>query len=297
VRFGVASAGVAALIITWGAVSVGAQDDFETVDGQEVAEEAVDESMLQPRKLVDAHTAGILPRASFDFECRIYPSGDPRIDGGGLLVAIAVGISHRLSIGISYGGDGLVGRGRDVRGNPYPGGMIKYRLIEEGYVMPGLAIGYEHQGYGGVDEREGLDGFVYKSQGFFLALSKSFLLFRRIGLGLHGALNYSMEEIDEVTWPNAYVGLDLGFNEELALAIEYDLGFNVRDPETRWDPIRKYYGNPLRGLLNVGLRWAFSPSFYIEALAKDVLENRYDEERGRPVGWTRELKLVYVKIF
>ncbi len=296
-KMGPVSVAVAALAMAAGSINIQAQEEFEPDDQEAVEETSQDEAMLQPRRLVDAHTAGLLPRASFDFECRIYPSGEPDVDGCGLQLAIAVGITHRLNIGISYGGDGLIGRGRDVRANPYPGGLIKYRLFEEGFVAPALAIGYEHQGYGGVDEREGLNGFVYKSQGFFVALSKNFLLFGRVNLGFHGAVNFSLEEIEEVCWPNAYLGLDLGFNDELALAIEYDLGLNIRDPRTRWDPIRKYYANPLGGLLNVGLRWAFAPSFYIEALAKDVLEHRYDEERGRPLGWSRELKLVYVKIF
>ena len=29
--------------------------------------------MVQPRKLVDAHTAGILGKGQYDFECRVYP--------------------------------------------------------------------------------------------------------------------------------------------------------------------------------------------------------------------------------
>lgn len=275
-----------------------AQDDFADYE-EPLPAPAVEEQqelMIQPRRLVDAHTAGLLPRAHFDLECRIYSSAAPGIEGCGLLMAISVGITDRLNIGISYGGDGLVGRGR-ARGNPYPGGLIKYRLFEEGYIMPALALGYEHQGYGGIEERDGLDGFIDKSQGFFVALSKNYLLFKRLGFGIHGAVSYSLEEITDVTWPNAYVGIDLSFNEELALAVEYDLGLNVRDPETQWDPGRKYYANPLGGFLNVGVRWAFSPWFYIEVLGKDVLEHRYDETQDRQLGWSRELKLVYVNHF
>lgn len=273
-------------------------DDFADADTYDQAPAAPERPsvMIQPRKLVDAHTAGLLPRAHYDFEFRVHGSGVEGVNGCGLQLAISVGITDRLNVGISYGGDGLIGRGR-ARGNPYPGGHIKYRLFEEGYVMPALALGYEHQGYGGIEEREGLDGFMYKSQGFFVAMSKNYLLFRRLNFGIHAAVNMSMEEVDDVTWPNAYLGLDLGFNEELAMAVEYDLGLNIRDPETDWDPIRKYYANPLCGFLNIGLRWAFAPTFYIEVLAKDVLENRYNEDTDRPLGWSRELKLVYVNSF
>ena len=34
------------------------------------------EEMIQPRRLVNAPTAGVLERGSFDFECRIYPGSD-----------------------------------------------------------------------------------------------------------------------------------------------------------------------------------------------------------------------------
>jgi len=299
-RTGERASALACAVVLALAAAAWAQDEYGEAPLPPPAEQPApageEQTMLQPRRLVDAHTAGLLPRATYDFECRVYPSGFTDINGCGLQLAFSVGITARLNIGISYGGDGIVGRGK-ARANPYPGGLIKYRLFEESVLLPALAIGYEHQGYGGIEERDGLDGFVYKSQGLFAAVSKNFLLFRHLNLGIHCAANYSLEEIDEVTWPNGYLGLDLGFNEELALAVEYDLALNVRDPASDWDPIRKYYANPLCGLLNVGLRWAFSPSFYIEALAKDVLENKYNEATGRQLGWGRELKLVYVRHF
>lgn len=261
---------------------------------------AAGEEMVQPRRLVDAHTAGVLPRATYDFECRVYASGSPDVWGSGLQLAIGVGITDRLNIGISYGGDGLVGRGRSVQLNPYPGGLIKYRLIEENYHFPAVAIGYEHQGYGGILDDN--SGFVYKSQGFFVALSKNYLFIKRVQLGIHGAASYSLEDITSVPYkgPNGYLGFDFGINSELALAVEYDLGFNTRDPGVSGDR-REDYVNPLKGQLNAGLRWAFSPSFYLQFDFKDLLENRdwYDvaADRYHRFGWSRELKLVYLNSF
>lgn len=246
--------------------------------------------MIQPRRLVDAHTAGILPRASFDFETRIFPSGSNTIRGCGLYLGISVGISNRLNIGISYGGDGLIGRGKP-RGNPYPGGLIKYRIIEESYHIPGISLGYDHQGYGGIEDSSYL-GFVYKSQGFFVALSKNYLLFSKLQFGLHGAVNFSLEDIKQVKWPNCYIGLDIGINEELALAIEYDLGLNQKDLHD------ETYLNPLRGILNLGLRWSFDPQLYLEFDTKDILQHkRVSNNVDQRIGWSRELKIVYVTSF
>jgi len=141
------------------------------------------DEMLQPRRLVDAHTAGVLPRASFDFDSRIFSAGDPKL-GAGVVMGIAVGVTNRLNIGISYGGEGLVGRGNQAKFNPLPGWLFKYRIFEENYFWPGFAIGYDHQGYGGIADTNEFDyqGYIYKSPGFFVAMSKNYLLLGKFSL-------------------------------------------------------------------------------------------------------------------
>lgn len=248
-------------------------------------------AMIQPRKLVDAHTAGILARGQYDFEARIYPAGDTSY-GAGLTGGIDVGITNRLTIGLSYGGEGIVGRGQKARANPLPGWLVKYRIFEESLVLPGFALGYDHQGHGGLCDTSHFlyKGYVYKSPGFFVASSKNFLLMNFIQFSMHAMCSYSMEEADRVTWPNIIAGLDIGINEELAIVGEYDFGFNQRDGNA------KYYAEPSNGYLNTGIRWAFSPEFYIEFDARDLLENRR-ETSGRPLGWSREIKLVFFSSF
>jgi hypothetical protein len=54
------------------------------------------------------------------------------------------------------------------------------------------------------------------------------------------------------------------------------------------------------GYLNAGIRWAFASNFYVEFNALDVLENKLlerDRTDGPKVGWSRELKLVYLGPF
>ncbi len=254
---------------------------------------AYSEQMLQPRRLVDAHTAGVLPRASFDFDSRIF-SADSNL-GAGIIMGIAVGITNRLNIGISYGGEGLVGRGRHARFNSLPGWLFKYRVFEESYVGPGVAFGYDHQGYGGIADTNEFEykGYIYKSPGFFLAISKNYLLFSKVQFGLHTAVNYSMEDFKNVKWPNVYAGIDMSINEELAIVFEYDFGFNIKDHTPGEHTI---YADPRKGYLNSGIRWAFSPNFFIEFDAKDLLENR-KRKNGSTLGWSRELKFVYFTYF
>lgn len=251
---------------------------------------AQDQEMLQPRRLVDAHTAGMLPRASVDFDCRFYPSYNS-LYGTGLNAGIAVGITNRLMIGLGYGGEGLIGRGRDVQWNYFPGVLLKYRIFEETYGGPGVALGYDHQGFGGLTDTSSFDykGYIYPSPGFFIAFSKSFRLLQRILFGIHSTVNYSMETVKLAKWPNLYGGMDISINEELALVAEYNFGFNVSDHQANKPD---YFARPGDGYLNMGLRWAFTPQFFIEADAKDILEHRFTKY-GKRVGWCREVKVVY----
>lgn len=247
--------------------------------------------MIQPRKLVDTHTAGILSRGQFDFEARIYPPGDTT-SASGLILGIDVGITDRLTIGLSYGGEGIVGRGSEVEPHPVPGWLIKYRLFEETILFPGVAFGYDHQGHGGMSDtsRFNYKGNIFKSPGFFISASKNFLIASIIQFGIHGMVNYSLEEIDHVNWPNCIAGIDLGINEELSAVFEYDFGLNIKDGD------QKYYAQPSDGYFNAGVRWAFSPSFYIEFDARDIFEHRKDKYDSR-LGWGREIKLVHFSEF
>jgi len=60
---------------------------------------------------------------------------------------------------------------------------------------------------------------------------------------LHGGIDYSLEEYEKIKWPNGYAGVDMGINEELAIAVEYNLALNQRDPGK--DSTK--YANPLDG--------------------------------------------------
>jgi hypothetical protein len=260
--------------------------------------------MIQPYKLVDGHTAGVLGKGHYDLDFRIYAPGGEygTIYGTGLITGFRVGVTPRLTLGLSYGGEGLIGYSDNVRWNPYPGVMVKYRLFEEKLATPAFTIGFDNQGYGGPADRAifGYNGYVFKSPGFFIALSKNYLMFNVVQVGMHGTVNYSLEERENVKWPNAMTGLDIGINDELAILAEYDLALN----DISGDEYKNgCYANPFRGYLNIGLRWAFTSNFHIEFDVKDVLEHKiyrpptYPPEFRRRVGWSRELKVLYLANF
>ncbi len=254
-----------------------------------------DAETAQPRRLVDAHTAGILDRGKYDFEFLAYAGGEPRF-GSGLIFGIEVGVTNRLTIGLSYGGEGIVGRGKAVRWNSLPGWLVKYRLIEEKIHFPAIAIGYDHQGHGGIADTSLFfyKGYIFKSPGFFITAGKGYLILNIIQIGIHCMGNYSMEEFKEVTWPNLITGLDIGINDELSLVLEYDFAFNMLDPRPYRNKL--IYANPSEGYLNAGIRWALSGDFFLEFDVRDILENR-KYKNGQTVGWNREFKAVFFSQF
>jgi hypothetical protein len=246
-------------------------------------------------RLVDAHTAGVIPKGYYAIESRLYEGRTT-----GFLTGVSVGITDRFSMGLGYGAEGIIGRGWDPEFNPFPGCMIKYRFCDETFLLPGMAAGFDYQGYGGIagDDAHGYNpwgytGYVYKSEGFFLAASKSYLLLKTIEFGFHGSMNWSLEEVWRIKWPNAGVGFDLGLSRAFSFAVEYDFGLNARDPHRGDDP----YAKPWGGYLHAGARWNLTQNFAVELDVRDVLENRkYLDNLGatHTQGWSREIKVVYM---
>jgi hypothetical protein len=252
------------------------------------------EDAAPPIRLVDGQTAGVIPKGNVSVESRLYEGLG---NGTGFLFGIAVGITDRFTLGLGYGAEGLLGRNPDPQYDPYPGCLVKYRLLDENYFLPALAVGFDYQGFGGVADRGlfGYTGYIYKSQGFFAAVSKSYLFFKTIAFGFHGDVNWSLEEADNTGWPDVWGGVDIGISKSFSFIAEYDFGLNTKDPYRGAHP----YGRPQDGYLNAGFRWNITPNFAFEVDARDIFENRKylidpnDPHSEQKLGWSRELKIVY----
>lgn len=254
--------------------------------------------VMPPIRLVDSHTAGVIPKGYFAIENRLFEGGIAGQRNTGFLVTIAVGVTDRFSLGLGYGAEGIIGRSDHPQFNPFPGCCVKYRLFDENFILPGVAIGFDYQGFGGIADNHlfGYTGYIYKSQGFFAALSKSYLLLKTIEFGFHGSINWSLEEIGRVKWPDAWAGFDLGLTRSFSFVLEYDFGLNTRDPYRG----QNAYALPQDGYLNAGVRWNLTPNFAVELDARDMLESRRyltdpdDVHTERRLGWSREIKIVYM---
>jgi len=245
----------------------------QTAKAQMVAQDDIGETYfdIQPRNLIDAPTAWSLPRGAFDFVTRVYPEG-------GVLGLVSIGLSNHLMIGISYGADRIISE-QEARKNPRLEFNVKLKLVDEQYYFPAIAVGLVTQGYGSWDSE--MKRYAYKSKGFYAVATRS-LYFYKWTVGGHAGINYSLETDDNDDDPDFYFGIDTRFSRNFALVMEYDLALNDNKSAQR-------YGRG-RGYLNMGLKWVYSENLELEAVFKNLLNNR----RGIS-SFSRGLRITYME--
>lgn len=236
---------------------------------------------IPPRALIDLPTAGTFPRGYFDIGVRLFPNG-------GAIGNTSIGLSSRLTLGISYGGEDIVSN-TDPNWNPRIEFQVKFRIIDELEYFPAVTAGFSSQGYGAWLPE--YDRYTFKSRGFYLVVSRSFYFYDWTA-GWHAGANYSMEkDFDADEDFNFFVGLDATFKYNLALLMEYDVALNDdRSTLPSGDPNLR--GGKGRGYLNLGVKWLFSKNLELEFHVKDILGNRRDADTI-----TREISITYIDKF
>jgi len=229
-----------------------------------------DENFGESSRLVDLPTAYTLHKANFLIDMRMYA-------GGGLLGSAAFGISDRVMLGMSYGGDNMIGEG-NIGWNPQPGIEARLRVLDETFRTPALTVGFDSQGFGAF--RDTYRRYETKSRGMFVAVSKNYALFRNSGL--HGGVNWSLEGKGKDKEVNAFLGADVLLNPEFRVFVEYD--FAINDNENNNE-----FGSG-RGYLNGGVRWIFERGLYAQFNFKNLFSNG-------PSLIRREFKIGYVEAF
>ena len=232
------------------------------ISGSAVAERA------ELTRLVDSPTAGLIEKGRYAVDLRLFADG-------GVVGRLQAGALKRLSIGLSFGGEQLIGSG-GVDWFPRVEVAARYRVIEENQVWPALVLGYETQGYGPYrDER-----YQVKSKGFYLVASKNYA--SALGqFGFHAGANLTREQTDDGDW-SAWFGLDKSINEDLFLVAEYDLGRND-GPQTQ---------GVSEGYLNIGAFWNVAPQLKVACYLKNTLSSgRFDPQSSR------ELSVIYTEEF
>ncbi|MGM0442659.1 MAG: hypothetical protein ACQEQV_00550 [Fibrobacterota bacterium] len=242
---------------------------------------------------IDMNGTDVHRRGNFSISSRVSPPGNS-VPGAGVIFDFNVGVTDRLTLGVGYGGDGLIGRD-SVSWYPWPGARLKYRLLNRPSGWS-VTTGVDMQGFGG--RASGYRGYVYKSQGFFLAFHKGYLFFSSFPAGLTLDVNYALEDLENVHWPNFAMATDIRINSELSAELEYDFATNQLDKDA--DRADSYW-HPGRGFFNAGLKWRVVPSLQFAVNFRDIFSQRIrsrSEDSEDPVyGWGREIKLTYFSGF
>lgn len=215
-------------------------------------------------RLVDSPTAGLVGKGRYAVGLRLFADG-------GVLGQVQAGALKRLTIGLSFGGGNIIGRGA-VEWNPRVEVAARYRFIEESAVWPALVLGYETQGFG----HYGGGRYQSKSKGVFVALSKNYT--SALGqFGIHAGANRSREEAGG-EGVSGWVGADKSINEDVSLLGEYELALNDGSDDV--------------GYLNVGARWTVAPQLKLSIFFKNMLQRGMDATEP-----SRELAVVYTEEF
>ncbi|MCH7760610.1 hypothetical protein IIA15_04305 [candidate division TA06 bacterium] len=226
--------------------------------------------------LIDAPTAGFLPPGSFALTLRMEPDG-------GVLGGMAVQPMDAFLTEVSYGGENIIGSG-EVDWNPRVEFEGRWKFLQERFALPSIALGFASQGY------DGHTGGRYriKSKGFYAVASKGFNLFGH--LGLHGGINRTFEGKEGEKKDNGkdkditfFFGFDKGLGESFSIVGEYDLAQN--DDEENGVEVTDD-----NGYLNLGFRWNYLGSLFLEFDFRNLRKHR-DQEKNRIV------KLEYIEFF
>jgi hypothetical protein len=182
--------------------------------------------------------------------------GEARLWGsGGILVRFAVGLFDRVTLGMSYGGNGIIGTDSVRFFDRYrPDFQARLALLlEKGYV-PNLSLGFESQGYDDCRNKK----FAVREKGAYLCAGKTIDASRTyIELGA----NY---------WQgfDGFVAVNQLLPGGIEVVAEYDPAFN--DGTDRG-----------RGFLNVGLAWTFAGKVRLGFSLRDILGNKPQTELNR----------------
>lgn len=205
------------------------------------------------RNLVDLPTTGILSKGFAGFNLSILPFG-------GVITKIDVAVLNGVSLGISYGGNNIIGSG-GIEWYQLPGFNLRIRIINETLALPTITAGFDSQGKGAYDKDR--KRYQIKSPGFFVAASKNFELLGYFSV--HGVINYSLERDDADKDVNLGVGFEKTIGGVVSLVGEYDFAINDNT------------GNSLgkgNGYLNLGLRCSIGDGLTLGLDLRDLLDNR-----------------------
>jgi hypothetical protein len=224
-------------------------------------------------RLIDCPTAAVLKQN--DLVTRVY-----LFTGGGMCAGGEYGLLPKLSVGLYYGANNLIGN-REIRWFKYPGVSVAYRFQERDEWIPALSAGLTMQGEGPYFDPgpRKYERFLTKAKGFWVAGSNLFEVDYIGVVGAHAGFNWNPFENADDRDLSFYLGFNKEFPWGLEGMTEYDIATNDNSPRA--------LGRG-RGYWNIGLRWHFVEPAAVEIIMRDLLTN--NKLNSTP---SRELRFSY----
>ncbi len=173
---------------------------------------------------------------------------------GGVLMRFAVGLFDRLTMGMSYSANRVIGSGTPELARPRPELLVRIAILKEMGYAPDLVFGFESQGY---DYCNG-DRFTVKEKGVFLAMGKT----------IEASRTYC--ELGANWWQgfNGFIVLNQLLPGNCELIFELDPGLNDLPRDGKWRG----------GWFNIGFAWTFQERLRMGFAVRDIFGN---QERTR----------------
>jgi hypothetical protein len=206
--------------------------------------------------VIDTPTYGLLSYSSYDFGFRCFSNGD-------VISNIDFGVFKSLNIGMSWELDKLIGYSNIKVAIPTLN--VKLKIYEGSMVLPGIAIGYDGQGY--FIDTSLKSGCVQKARGLYTVLGRE-IFFDGFILNVGANINdFSVVKV------YGFINLMLPiFKEILYFITEYD---NINYlPDAR---------------LNCGLKLSLSEYFDVDCIVRDC----FGKDDATRIPNERILKLSY----
>lgn len=200
--------------------------------------------------IIDNHSAMVPAHGELRLEIGAGPDGS-------VLTGANVGLFERLTFGISYGMQEVLGRG-DVEANPRPGIQFHALMLDEPG-LPAIGVGYDSQGHG--RWIDGSQRYERKSPGFYVVGTQNLLVTSyELLTAVSAGVNYSLEPNRQAM--DLYVGAAQSFGRGLSVLLDYDFAL---DDDAGLDANRGY--------LDLGIQWRFGSGNHLRFLLRDLLGN------------------------
>jgi hypothetical protein len=174
---------------------------------------------------------------------------------GGVMARLAVGLFNRLTLGMSYGGDSIIGSARPAFFDRYrPDFQARLAILEEQGHIPNLVLGYETQGYDGCVNKE----YQVREKGGYLCVGKT----------IDASRTFCQLGVNYWQGTDGFLAVNQLFPGNVEAIVEYDPALNQHIEHNK-------------GFLNFGLAWTFNEKLRLAAALRDILRNRPETKLDR----------------